>query len=126
MNAGASGGALVDQSGCLLGLVTSNTKHATAGSFFHLNFAIPERLLRPLWTHLQIHWHQKAGTAAVNSLVGLDVRSAKLDELWVLGAPEHQQHQKQHRRVSEGLQKVRQTLKRDSRVVQDTSNRSRL
>ena len=50
VHAGSSGGAVVDSSGNLVALITSNATHTRGGTLPHLNFAIPvQPLLRPIW-----------------------------------------------------------------------------
>lgn len=59
MGAGASGGGLFSSDGRLLGIVTSNTRHAASGrSFPRLSYAVASGALRPLWRLLEPHGAQ--------------------------------------------------------------------
>eukprot|EP00775_Hariotina_reticulata_P010447 gene10447-biopygen9974 len=53
VHAGASGGALVNDAGELIGLVTSNARHARGTTLPHLNFCISAEELAPVWTWAQ-------------------------------------------------------------------------
>ena len=53
VHAGASGGAMLDGAGRMLGLITSNTRHASGRTIPHLNFSIPAAWLQRLWAYLQ-------------------------------------------------------------------------
>jgi hypothetical protein len=53
VHAGASGGALVNAAGELIGLVTSNARHARGTTLPHLNFCISAVELAPMWQWAQ-------------------------------------------------------------------------
>jgi hypothetical protein len=53
VHGGASGGALVNAQGQLVGLVTSNARHARGATLPHCNFCIAAAELRPLWNWAQ-------------------------------------------------------------------------
>jgi hypothetical protein len=68
--------------GHLLGLVTSNTRHAYSGrSFSRLNYSVAAGALRPIWEILLRGDLEGVGLAA------LDVQSAELSAIWGLKAP---------------------------------------
>ncbi|KAK6917593.1 hypothetical protein RJ641_018344 [Dillenia turbinata] len=46
---GASGGAIVNSDGCMIGLVTSNARHGAGAVIPHLNFSIPCAALEPIF-----------------------------------------------------------------------------
>ncbi|XP_057544643.1 glyoxysomal processing protease, glyoxysomal isoform X2 [Amaranthus tricolor] len=46
---GASGGAVVNSSGCMIALVTSNAKHGGGTVIPHMNFSIPSAALKPVF-----------------------------------------------------------------------------
>jgi S1-C subfamily serine protease len=85
VHAGASGGALVDASGRLQGLVTSNARHARGATLPHLNFCISAAELRPVW-----EWAQRwdGGSRARDGAAGLAVLDVRGDaagaRLWAL------------------------------------------
>lgn len=80
--AGASGGAVIDESGCLVGMVTSNTRHiATGQSLPHLNFSLHAAALRPLWACLRASLVADAGP-----LLQLDVDTPALRQVWALSS----------------------------------------
>lgn len=82
--AGASGGAVIDASGHLSGLMTSNARHSGTGTTIPtLNFSIPATLLRPL---LDI---SDKKIVMQSDLDELDVISPALQHLW--GRPINQQ-----------------------------------
>ena len=82
--AGASGGAVMDEGGFLVGLVTSNTKHVGTGhSLARLNFSIHAAALRPLWALLRA---SPAADRAAAALKRLDVDTPALRQLWALSA----------------------------------------
>ncbi|XP_063194664.1 peroxisomal leader peptide-processing protease [Chroicocephalus ridibundus] len=62
VHGGSSGGPLVSsRSGCLLGIVASNTRDTSAGSTYpHLNFCIPVTVLQPLLTRYRRTGHPSA------------------------------------------------------------------
>lgn len=59
VHGGASGGALVDAQGQLVGLVTSNAKHARGATLPHCNFCIAAEELRPVWAWVKRHEQQQ-------------------------------------------------------------------
>ena len=80
--AGASGGAVMDKAGFLVGLVTSNTKHVGTGrSLARLNFSIHAAVLRPLWALLRA---SSAADRIADALRRLDVDTPALRQLWAL------------------------------------------
>lgn len=80
--AGASGGAVIDAAGQLLGLVTSNTKHtATGHSLARLNYSLPATALRPLWNLLR-----SSPTADSEAIRQLDADSPALRRVWALSS----------------------------------------
>ena len=82
--AGASGGAVVDKAGFLMGLVTSNTKHVGTGrSLARLNFSIHAAALRPLWALLRA---SPGADRVAEALRRLDVNTPALRQLWALSA----------------------------------------
>ena len=82
VSAGASGGAVVDEAGFLVGLVTSNTKHVGTGrSLTRLNFSIHAAALRPLWALLRA---SAAADRVAEALRRLDVDTPALRQLWAL------------------------------------------
>ena len=95
VHGGASGGAVVDGSGALVGLVTSNARHASGDTLPRLNFAVHAAELQPLWA-----WAAAAGrgtgpvTSASASAAGwlqqlraLDRDDASGRALWALQDP---------------------------------------
>ena len=75
--AGASGGAVVNASGHLIGLMTSNARHSrTSTTIPTLNFSIPAALLQPLVALLE-------GENIVQSALDeLDVTNEALQQMW--------------------------------------------
>jgi S1-C subfamily serine protease len=59
VHSGASGGALVDAAGRLVGLVTSNARHVKGRTLPHLNFCISAAELRPVWDWAQQQQQQQ-------------------------------------------------------------------
>lgn len=79
VHSGASGGALIDRTGALAGLVTSNAKHSRTGRTIpNLNFSIPTSV--PLWEVLQ----QRDVTPA--QLANLDVADEAVSRIWALAS----------------------------------------
>ncbi|CAL5225546.1 g8379 [Coccomyxa viridis] len=79
---GASGGAVIDEAGYLLGMVTSNTRHlATGRSLARLNYSLPAAALRPLWDLLR-----SSPSADLEAIRQLDVDSPSLRRVWALSA----------------------------------------
>jgi len=74
---GHSGGALVDGRGHLVGLVTSNAKHASGQIIPDLNFSIPVRLLAPLISFANGSGHAMACDAVAAA-------DPALAQLWAL------------------------------------------
>ena len=73
---------MIDEAGCLLGMVTSNTKHlATGRSLARLNYSLPAAALRPLWSLLR-----SSPLADVEAIRQLDVDSPALRRVWALTA----------------------------------------
>ncbi len=81
LHAGASGGAVIDRSGQLVGLVTSNARHSRTGSSLpNLNFSLTAHALRPLWQLLQgARVRPQQGT-----FEQLDITSSLLQSVWAL------------------------------------------
>ncbi|KAI4296775.1 hypothetical protein L6164_036700 [Bauhinia variegata] len=50
---GASGGAVINSDGCMIGLVTSNARHGGGTVIPHLNFSIPSAALAPIFKFSQ-------------------------------------------------------------------------
>jgi S1-C subfamily serine protease len=68
VHGGASGGALVNARGQLVGLVTSNARHARGATLPHCNFCIAAAELRPLWTWAQqMQQQQQPGSNISNA-----------------------------------------------------------
>ena len=78
----ASGGAVIDQAGFLLGMITSNTKHlATRRSIPRLNYSMSAAVLRPLW-----HLLRSSPSADIEDIRQLDVDSPALRRVWALSS----------------------------------------
>jgi peroxisomal leader peptide-processing protease len=96
VHAGASGGALLDAAGRLLGLVTSNARHARGGTLPNLNFSIAADELRP-WMAWAAAWDRAASVcgpdgdaarhAALAALAALDIHDSGAAALWALLPP---------------------------------------
>jgi S1-C subfamily serine protease len=78
VHSGASGGALVDAAGRLVGLVTSNARHVKGQTLPHMNFCISAAELRPVWDWAQQQQQQQ------KLLQGFDVHSVSGSRLWAL------------------------------------------
>eukprot|EP00884_Botryococcus_braunii_P016592 jgi/Botrbrau1/3616/Bobra.0204s0012.2 len=81
VHAGASGAAVVDVDGKMVGLVTSNARHTASQRLVqHLNFALPMHQLLPVF-----HWaSQPPSSRTVSSLATLDVASPAVARVWSL------------------------------------------
>jgi S1-C subfamily serine protease len=98
VHSGASGGALVDAAGRLVGLVTSNARHVKGRTLPHLNFCISAAELRPVWDWAQQQQQQQREGGqvlllgaegvtvqdAVQDLKRYDVESVAGSRLWAL------------------------------------------
>ena len=83
VHAGASGGAVVNADGCVMGITTSNARHSASGSTIpNLNFAVAVNALRPLW-HLASQPQGLNHTA----LQQLDIRDDALLDIWTISKP---------------------------------------
>ncbi len=102
VHAGASGGAVVNAAGQLVGLVTSNARHTSGGTLPRLNFCVHVDELRPLWTWAAAWAPPPAGAPARNfasaggrtrmgasatELAALDRREEAAAALWALRDP---------------------------------------
>jgi S1-C subfamily serine protease len=116
VHGGASGGACVNAQGKLVGLVTSNARHARGATLPHCNFCIAAAELRPLWAWAQRMQQQQqvmhnapladsnaaavtnsssgsstaaaaAAAAMLQELQALDLRNAAGSRLWALQQP---------------------------------------
>ena len=73
---------MIDETGHLLGMVTSNTKHLRTGrSLAHLNYSLPAAALRPLWDLLR-----SSPSADVEAIRQLDADSPALRRVWALSS----------------------------------------
>ena len=82
MHAGASGGAIIDEAGFLVGMITSNTKHLGTGkSLPNLNFSLHAAALRPLWNVLK-----SSPRADMEAIRQLDIDTPALRQLWALSS----------------------------------------
>lgn len=75
---GSSGGAIVSDNGTLLGIVTSNTKHASGVTLSKLNYSIASEWLLSLWAHIQLN---EVDTLQLHLY---DERRPQLLKLWCL------------------------------------------
>ena len=81
---GASGGAVLEPDGSLIGLVTSNARHSKSGSTIpNLNFVIAAKVLAPIW-----QLATAGAPLSVADLQMLDVQDPALTQLWALDSPE--------------------------------------
>ncbi|KAF8057630.1 DEG15 [Scenedesmus sp. PABB004] len=87
VHAGASGGALVNASGRLVGLVTSNSRHVSGATLPHFAFCAAADELRPLWAWAARHGAGAGAAGALRELRALDVRDAAGNALWGLLPP---------------------------------------
>lgn len=86
VHAGASGGAVVNADGCVVGITTSNARHSASGSTIpNLNFAVAVDALRPLW-------QLAAQPQGLNhtALRQLDIRDDALLDIWTISKPPQQ------------------------------------
>ena len=83
VHAGASGGAIVNVDGLVVGITTSNARHAASGSTIpNLNFAVAVDALQPLW-HLAAQPHGLTPA----QLQQLDIKDAALLDIWTISKP---------------------------------------
>ena len=78
---------MVGADGCLVGLVTSNARHAGTGAILpNLNFCLATEALRPLWALLaaQPGHGARTGSALQDTLRELDVGNEALKSVWAL------------------------------------------
>ena len=86
VHAGASGGAVVNTDGCVVGITTSNARHSASGSTIpNLNFAVAADALQPLWQLAA----QPCGLTPAN-LQELDIKDAALLDIWTISRPPEQ------------------------------------
>ena len=93
--------------GQLQGVVTSNTRHADAGSFPHLSFAIAASLLRSICS-LLCEQASIDTAAADEALRALDLPCPELRRLWDLGPLSLSQKPEGDQR--QGLSRLRQLV----------------
>ncbi|EEF50835.1 trypsin domain-containing protein, putative [Ricinus communis] len=74
---GGSGGAVINSSGHMIGLVTSNARHGGGRVIPHLNFSIPCALLAPIFEFAR-------GTKDISLLQNLDRPNQQLSSVWAL------------------------------------------
>lgn len=109
MHPGASGGALLNEHGQVVGMLTSNTKHANIGAVPNLNFSIAAAALQGIFdcaatTMKEINskehddgpGHDGPGDNEALQWKALDAVSPSLQALWRLG-PAPQQHVDRHK-----------------------------
>ncbi|CAL9080392.1 unnamed protein product [Musa textilis] len=82
---GASGGAVVDSDGHMIGLITSNAKHGGGRTIPHLNFSIPCVALLPIFRFSDEHDR--------SMLKVLDEPNDLLSSVWALAPPPSQSKQ---------------------------------
>lgn len=83
VHAGASGGAVVNADGCVVGIITSNARHSASGATIpNLNFAVAVDALRALW---QLAAQPKGITHT--ALQRLDIKDAALLDIWTISKP---------------------------------------
>ena len=83
VHAGASGGAVVNADGCVVGITTSNARHSASGSTIpNLNFAVSVDALRSLW---QLAAQPQGLTPTV--LQQLDIKDDALLDIWTISKP---------------------------------------
>lgn len=83
VHAGASGGALVNADGCVVGIVTSNARHSASGATIpNLNFAVAVDALRALW---QLAAQPQGLTHTI--MQQLDIRDPALLDIWTISKP---------------------------------------
>ncbi|KAJ0257943.1 Glyoxysomal processing protease [Hirschfeldia incana] len=74
---GGSGGAVVNSSGYMIGLVTSNARHGAGTLIPHLNFSIPCAVLAPIFKFAEDMQNMEI-------LQTLDQRNEELSSIWAL------------------------------------------
>lgn len=77
---GGSGGAVVDSSGHLIGLVTSNARHGGGKTMPHLNFSIPCSVLEPIFRFSK-------DMQDLSPLEDIDKPNEQLSSVWALAPP---------------------------------------
>ena len=83
VHAGASGGAVVNADAHVVGITTSNARHASSGSTIpNLNFAVAVDALRPLW-----HLAAQPEGLTHPCLQQLDIKDAALSDIWTISKP---------------------------------------
>ncbi|KAH7352009.1 hypothetical protein KP509_19G024900 [Ceratopteris richardii] len=78
---GGSGGAVVNEHGRLIGLVTSNARHSGGAVIPHLNFSIPYAFLKPIFSFAS------GEIKDLSSLSTLCVPDEQLSAVWALVPP---------------------------------------
>ncbi|MCO5570795.1 hypothetical protein L7F22_024523 [Adiantum nelumboides] len=78
---GGSGGAVVNEHGRLIGLVTSNARHSGGAVIPHLNFSIPYASLKPIFSFAS---GESKDTAALSAL---GIPDEQLSAVWALVPP---------------------------------------
>ncbi|KAJ3698861.1 hypothetical protein LUZ61_002566 [Rhynchospora tenuis] len=73
---GASGGAVVNSDGRLVGLITSNAKHGSGSNIPHMNFSIPCKSLEPVFKYSE--------QGKISILEQLDKPNEVLSAVWAL------------------------------------------
>lgn len=83
VHAGASGGAVVNADGCIVGITTSNARHSASGSTIpNLNFAVAVDALRSLW-----QLAAKPQGLTCTALQHLDIKDDALLDIWTISKP---------------------------------------
>uniref|UniRef100_A0A7N0R992 Glyoxysomal processing protease, glyoxysomal n=2 Tax=Kalanchoe fedtschenkoi TaxID=63787 RepID=A0A7N0R992_KALFE len=77
---GCSGGAVVNSLGCMIGLVTSNSRHGGGTVIPHLNFSIPCAAMEPIF-----EFSKDMGNLSL--LQDLDKSNSQLSSIWSLAPP---------------------------------------
>ncbi|XWS18416.1 hypothetical protein CRYUN_Cryun32bG0042000 [Craigia yunnanensis] len=77
---GGSSGAVVNSDGCLIGLVTSNSRHGGGTVIPHLNFSIPSAVLMPIFQFAR-------DMQDFSPLQNLDQPNEHLSSVWALMPP---------------------------------------
>lgn len=101
VNKGASGGAVVDSEGYLLGLVTCNAMTNDGTIIPKINFSIPMQLLSPIWDYLQ---HKDPAY-----LQPLNIFDKECESLWNFSTPEKQKPSKRESQLLDILEKVQKS-----------------
>uniref|UniRef100_A0A388M627 Glyoxysomal processing protease, glyoxysomal n=1 Tax=Chara braunii TaxID=69332 RepID=A0A388M627_CHABU len=81
VHSGGSGGAVVDGSGKMIGLVTSNARHSGGSVLPHLNFSVPTALLARIF-----HFADSGGSDH-SILAEMDAPNQELAAVWSLMSP---------------------------------------